>query len=128
MSSIHSAASALQAFSTGMQVTAHNIANTNTPEFRASSTVLAESAPPGGVYVADVQQSSTSGGYIQSLQPVENPETGRLDTQWQTVEASNTDLAREMVDMISWQRGYEANAVVIRTHDDMSGVLLDMVV
>ena len=126
--SITTAASALQAFATGMQVTANNIANMNTPGFQAGSAVLAESAPPGGVGVVDVQQRTANAGYIQTLQPVEHPDTGQLAMEWQTVEASNTDLAREMVDMIAWQRGFEASAAVIRTYDDMNGVLLNMVV
>ncbi|GAB7079098.1 flagellar basal body rod C-terminal domain-containing protein [Megalodesulfovibrio paquesii] len=120
--------SALQSFSVGMQVTANNIANVNTPEFRASQIHLAEAAGSGGVAVADITQSTTNGGYVQSLQPLENPETQQMEVQWQTVPASNTDLVREMVDMISWQRGFEANIATIHTIDEMNGVVLDMVV
>ena len=37
-----------------------------------------------------------------------------------------TDLGREMTQMISTQRTYEANAQVVRTGDAMLGTLLDL--
>lgn len=43
------AGSALQAFSTSQQVTAHNVANVNTESFKASRTMFQENGT-GGVY------------------------------------------------------------------------------
>jgi flagellar hook protein FlgE len=37
-----------------------------------------------------------------------------------------TDLTKEMTDMISTQDGFEAQAPVIKTEDQMMGTLLDM--
>lgn len=119
--------SALQAFSTGMQVSAHNIANVNTDEFHASRARFAEAEGSRGVTVSSIQETTQPGGYVQSLRPTRDAESGRVDAQWRTVEASNTDLAREMVGMISYQRGFQANTAVVRTMEQMQGTLLDMI-
>lgn len=42
------------------------------------------------------------------------------------LESSNTDLATEMVGLITSQRGFEANLATIRTQDKMLGSLLDI--
>ena len=42
------------------------------------------------------------------------------------VNPGGTDLGREMTQMISTQRTYEANAQVVRTGDAMLGTLLDL--
>jgi flagellar basal body rod protein FlgG len=42
------------------------------------------------------------------------------------LQASGTDLAREMVDMMVSQRSFEANVRSIQTADDMLGVVLDI--
>ncbi len=119
--------SALGAFGTGMAVTANNIANVNTNGFRASRTHLETGPQDQGVRVAEIRESTTPGPLVPSLERVEDPDTGRVSTEYQYVEGSNTDLAREMVDMISTQNAYDANAAVIRTESEMSGTVLDLI-
>ena len=100
---------ALDAFSTVQAVSANNIANVNTDEFRASSVAL-ESGPGGqGVEVAAIQESTTPGSFVGG------------------VETSNVDLGREMVDMIRTGHAFSANTAFIRASEEMTGHLLNMV-
>lgn len=101
--------SALSALSTVQEVSANNIANVNTDGFKASS-VLLETGPEGqGVNVGAIQESTAPGTVIGD------------------VETSNTDIGREMVDMITTSHAFSANAAAIRTSEQMTGHLLNMV-
>ena len=120
--------SALNAFSTSMQVTANNIANVNTDGFKHSRAELETGPGDQGVRVADIRQSTQAGPLVESLVRVEDQVTGQVSTEYQYVEGSNTDLAREFTHMIMTQRGYEANAQAIRAQDEMLGSLMDMMV
>ncbi|WP_419787583.1 flagellar basal body rod protein FlgC [Pseudodesulfovibrio sp.] len=101
--------SALSAIGVDQQVAANNMANMNTDGFKASS-VEFESGPEGqGVRVADIRQSTTAGPLVNG------------------VEGSNTDVGREMVDMISRADSFSANVAAIRASDEMTGHLLNMI-
>jgi flagellar hook protein FlgE len=55
------------------------------------------------------------------------PETGnRGKMLGGSLESSNVDLAREFTNLIIFQRGYQANAKVINTQDQLSQVLLNI--
>jgi len=43
-----------------------------------------------------------------------------------TVEDSNVDLTKELVDMISAQRNYQANAQTIKTQDQVMQTLVNL--
>lgn len=116
---------ALTALSVGTAVNANNIANVNTDGFKHSRAQF-ETGPDGqGVSVAEIRQSTTPGPLVPSLQRVEDPVTGYVDTQYQYVEGSNTDLARELVGMSVYQRAFEANVAAIRTWDEMTGTVIN---
>ena len=100
MVSIHTGLSALNAFATGVQGTAYNIANINTAGFQPVS--VDYRSPP-----ADTTVSAT-------------PAAG------QSLPVSHVNEAREMTKLIVNQRSFEANAVVIRTSDDLIGTLIDL--
>lgn len=101
--------SALTAMSTRQEVTANNIANVNTDGFKSSSVAL-ETGPGGqGVRVSAIQESSAPGAVVNGI------------------ETSNTDLAGEMVDMITTGHAFSANAVAIRASEEMTGHLLNMI-
>ncbi len=119
--------SALTAFGTSMAVTANNIANINTNGFKASQTHLETGDQGQGVQVSEIRRSTSEGPLVPSLERVENAETGEVSTEYQYVEGSNTDLAREMVGMMSTQNAYDANAAAIRTQDQMTGTVLDLI-
>ena len=43
-----------------------------------------------------------------------------------TLEQSNVDMAKEIIDTILIQRGFQSNLKVIQTEDEMLGSLLDI--
>lgn len=128
MSTIDTSVSALNALSTRAQVTANNIANVNTDGFKASRADLETGYGGQGVQVSAITQDTSTGPMVQSLLPVENPATGRIETEYQWVEGSNTDISREMVNLMTTERAYQANATTIRTWDEMIGTVLDELV
>ncbi len=108
--------SALNAFATRTNVAAHNIANVNTDGFQAQRAELETIPNDAGVRVAGLTTDQTPG----ALKP------GMTTAGHATyVAASNTELPREMVSLMTSQRAFEANAAVIRTQDEMVGTLLD---
>jgi flagellar basal-body rod protein FlgC len=93
-------AQAMQAFGTALDVTANNIANVSTEGYHAKSAVLAEGSSGQGVQVAGVSVSKAEG----------------------------VDLTREMTGMMFAERGFEANATVVRAAEETTGHILDLIV
>ena len=117
-------ASALGAFGVEMLVRANNIANVNTPGFQAQNLSLMTGNQDQGVMVGLISTDKTPGPPIPGLVAIN--QDGREVFSPGYLEGSNTDIAREYVHMTGIQRAYEANAIAIRTVDDMTGMLLDM--
>ena len=112
---VNSTLSALQAYRKSMGVTANNIANVNTEEFKKSRATMTESV--NGVVEVDVKKVNTPGHRYQELegdQPVEK-------------ETSNVSLEEELPDLMVTQRTYEANLKVLQTRDKMLGSMLDII-
>ena len=107
--------SALQAFSRQVQVSANNVANSLSDDFKASR---ARNVEGKNGQVATVISKDESQGPM-----VENPTA----TDGSLKELSNTDIATEMVQQISAQRGFEANTKPIQTWDEAVGALLDVI-
>ena len=113
MVSLHTGLSALNAFATGVQGTAYNIANVNTAGFKPVS-VDYQSGRPADQGVrpvvtrppADTAASATPAG--------------------QSPPVSHVNEAREITKLMVNQRSFEANAVVIRASDDLIGTLIDL--
>lgn len=106
--------SALQAYGRKMGVSAHNVANVNTDEFKKSQAVITEAQNDSvKVSISQAGAQGSLGSETQGGQPVQR-------------ELSNTDLAEEFTQQIVTQRGFEANAHTIRTHDDMLGTVIDI--
>jgi len=112
--SMQSAATALTAFQKKLNVTADNIANVNTDEFKKTRVTMKE-GENGGVE-AETQQIETR-GYIKRDQ-----ESGIT----RETESSNVDLPEEMVELTLSRRGCETNLKSIQTSDEMLGSLLDI--
>ncbi len=104
--------SALKAYSTKLETTAGNLANINTPGNKAGRVETIE-APSGGVSVSLSKNPSTA-------QPQNTPEN-------QSAQVSDVDLATEIVDLTTTQRGYEANLKVLQTSDETLGKVLDII-
>lgn len=111
---VSSALTAISAFQKRMGVTANNVANVDTDEFKKSRVNMDE-GPHGGVKVS-VQQIDTPGI---------TKETIRGGTLEET-ESSNVDLAEEFTDMIVTKAGYTANLKTVSTQNEMLGSLIDM--
>ena len=106
--------SALTAFRKKMDVTANNIANILTDEFKKSRVTFKETSP---------------GGVAAMIDRVETPgvpkETIREDHA-ELVESSNVDLGEELTDMIPTQTAYTATLKTLKVQDEMMGSLLDV--
>ena len=109
MSGVYSIAlSGMEAAQAQLAVGANNIANANTPGFRASRVDLVELSG-GGVGVAGTTVDSTPGATGPDGKPL-----------------SNVDLASELVGIGRDETLYDASAMVVRTADRMTGSLLDV--
>lgn len=100
---VSSPLSAIRAFTRGLMVSANNVANSRTSDFRPSDTVYL-SQESGGVR-AEVTQP-----------PDAPPGPG-----------NGVDLVEETVNQISDHQAIKANMAVIRASDKTLGVLLDTV-
>ncbi len=109
-----SGTAALKAFQKKMDVTANNVANVNTDEFKKSRVTMSE---------------GSNGGVTATIDQVDSPgipkETVR-NGEPAVTESSNVDLAEELTEMITTETAYKANAKAVQTHDQMIGALLDL--
>ena len=118
--------SALGALSVSLQVSANNLANVNTHGFKQSDVRFGTGPGDQGVRISEIRKDATPGSPVEA--PV-YPIVGRQYEQhsgW--VESSNTDVARQFVDMINTSHAWSANVATIRTADEMMGTLINTVV
>ncbi|MDR3358058.1 MAG: flagellar basal-body rod protein [Desulfovibrio sp.] len=136
-------AQALNSYSVGMAVTAHNVANVNTSDFKPQTAVFATGQDGVGVRLETIFQDNG----LARPRPLDMADSLASPTDlygWAVVNAaiapdgdangmspefinpSGTDFGREMVNMIVAQYSFGANAVAIRSADDMAGTLLDI--
>ncbi|MDA3901857.1 MAG: flagellar basal body protein [Desulfuromusa sp.] len=104
--------SALNALSTKQSVTANNIANSETKEFKKSTTVLEE---------------GLSGAVSTKIQPVNTPGTMVNQPDGSLEEMSNVDLIQETTDMITTRHAYEANLKALKININMEDAVLDLI-
>ena len=125
--SMQSGVSGLRVHKTKMDVIANNIANVNTNGFQSSSVSLAESFSQtieqarndrnamqvgSGVSIAAINRSTAQGA--------QRVVDGEIETM------SNTDLTKEITDMIITQRSFEANARSVTMADVMLEELVNL--
>jgi len=110
--SINTSISALQALGTKQSVTANNIANSETAEFKKSRTVLEEGA---------------TGAVSAKVQPVNTPGTPVTLPDGSVEETSNVDLAQEVTEMIPTKHAYAANLAALKTTAEMEDSVLDLI-
>ncbi len=115
VTSIHNNVSALQAFSRKIGVSANNVANSLSDDFKKSRALNVEGQ--NGQVKSDITVIDTPGPLVED--PLSK--TGELK------ELSNTDIAEEMVNQISASYGFKANAKVIQTYEETIGSLIDMI-
>ena len=106
--------SALSAFRKKLDVTANNIANTLTDQFKKSRVTMEEASPNGVKAVVDRVET-------QGL-----PKESIIDGESVTVESSNVDLSEELPELAVTRTAYGANLKTLKTQNDMLGSLLDI--
>ena len=114
MDSVSSSLSAIRAFGTKMEVTANNVANANSREFKKSRADLTEGF--GGDVEVEISRVDTPGAIVSEFS----------DGEMIDRELSNVQLEEEMTQMIMTQRCYEANLEATKTKDEMLGTLVDI--
>lgn len=131
-SSMDIGASALSAFGVGMQTMTHNVANVNTAGFNPQRAEYSDIAGNRGTRLDTVFQGDGIAGQDGTRTSYEELRRRARDmgaaegAPLEGVFPSGTSLEREMTDLVSMPHAYEANAQVVRTADDMLGVILDM--
>jgi len=98
----------------GLGVTADNIANVNTAEFKKSRATLAEGA--SGAVQVNIERVNTPGYRFSEME-----EDAVVEK-----ESSNVQLEEELPQMMITRRSYEANLKALQTYDEMLGSVLDI--
>ncbi|MDR3640782.1 MAG: flagellar basal body rod C-terminal domain-containing protein [Humidesulfovibrio sp.] len=96
---ISASVQALGALDVSLQATANNIANVSTEGFRSARADFSDGPGGQGVQVASISRADSSG----------------------------VDLPREMVGLMQVDQAYTANASMIRTADETTGTVLNMI-
>ncbi len=109
-----SALSGVQAGSRLLGVSAHNIANALTDDFKRTQATFQESSA-GGVVVSLTQDQRPGPQFSTGDDPLSNRQ------------GSNVDLAEELVHTLEVTRIIEANLASIRAQDNALGSLLDII-
>jgi flagellar basal-body rod protein FlgC len=115
----HAALSALGAFFRKMDVTANNIANSQTNNFKKSRVEM-EEVYPSGVKVS-ISRVNTPGD------PLPPDEALPPDERDQNLESSNVNIAEELVDLIVTEHAFSANIKTIQTKDEMEKQRIDII-
>ena len=115
ISSVNSSISALKAFGEKMGVTANNVANVESEEFKKSRAVLTEGAQ--NEVRVEIEKIETSGPIISKIEDGKMVET----------ELSNTDLVEEIPQSIITQRNFEANLKSIQAQEETLDSFFDII-
>lgn len=126
---LYTAVSGLRAASTRVNASANNIANAGTV-----GRVGAQEGEADRAFQAQaVQQTSVPGGGTRATITNRNPATqtifapdSPLANAQGLVDAPNVDLGEELVNQITAEAAFKANAAVIRSVDDQQDDLLDI--
>ena len=115
ISAIGNTISALNAYVTGLNVKANNIANADSEDYKKSRATYIEGEN------GDVTVEISKVGLESELLAMSGTDT--------TAEPipSNVELAEEIPSMMVDQNGFEANLSVIKTKDQMLGTILDII-
>ena len=116
----------MNAFSTGMAVTAHNVANVSTSGFAPSRAVYSSNADNQGASFETALQSTGSSATDDTWAASSAVYDVTSGLPLEAAAPSGTDISTEITQMISTQHAYEANAQVVSASNSMLGTLLDI--
>jgi len=115
-----------------MDVTAENLANAQSTNYRRKEVVLQQAPSAGGSFGATLDAASSRGvevaGVVQDASPgkrMYDPGNPAADAQGY-VTMPNVDSVTEMVDLIGSSRAYEANVTAMQTAKTMFSKTLDL--
>ncbi|MDR2390821.1 MAG: flagellar basal body protein [Planctomycetota bacterium] len=123
VNSLQTSMSAIRANQFRLDVSANNVANVNTSEFRASEVAATDAAYVNSIG-AGVRIAAT---YASPRQGPATIDAAAGATSQGTLEQSNTDLVTEMTNQMNSRNAYTANIAAGRTQMDVSQTLLDLV-
>jgi flagellar basal body rod protein FlgG len=113
ISGISASLSGLNAFGKKLSNSANNIANSNTPGYKKTESIIGED----GVGLPEL-----------SLKRIDTPGPLLVESDGTITKQSNVDLAEELTQTMVAQRGYEANLKALKAQSDMLGSALDILV
>ncbi len=114
----------MNAFSTGMQAVAHNIANVNTAGFDPLSVRYATGAAGEGVSVGSIRGAQQF--HVAWAEGDSSSLSRGAGLPPEALAPSGTDVAHEFATMISTEHAFAANAAMGRVWDEMLGAVLDV--
>lgn len=125
-------ASGLQAFQRGLDVSAHNVANALTNNFRPQQAQFQEGSP-NGVVVTISQSGSQLANAVNNTgnngttnpNNAPNNNTANLNNA-NILQTSGTDLNTEIVNQIQYQAGFNFSARIVQTNDEILGTLVNL--
>ncbi len=118
VNALHSALAGIMTHAEKAAVSAHNVANINTDEFKAlSSTIGSNSAGNPQLHVSESTAECPVYPVTEGSPPAEPYRS-----------LSNVDLAKEIVDIKIASYGYSANVTMAAASSDMVGSILDIIV
>lgn len=106
---------ALRAFSKKMAVSANNVENAETDEFKKSRAHIQE-GDRNDVRV-EIEQDESPGPVVFEDRDGEMVER----------ELSNSDIGEELTQTITTLNGYKANLKMVKAQDEMIGTLIDLI-
>lgn len=109
ISNISPSLSALNASSTKLNETAHNVANANTDGYQPSRTLIEENVDGQGVRARTIRDTSDISDEAKAQLP------------------SNVDYGKEAVESISAVHMYTANLETIKAEDSLVDTTLDLI-
>ena len=117
---------ALNAFGTGLQSTAHNLANVLTAGFKAGRVTYADLPHQSGTVARGPEKLSVQGPLVPHGPGLPPSAAWNPAIPAGFVEGSTTDVVTEMTNLITISRAYQANAKVVPTVDSMLGMAINL--
>ena len=121
--------SAFSAYGAGLNNTAHNLANTSTNNFKAGRMNYNEAPQQPGVKATgpqQMQQASGQGTMVPTGPGLPPPPGTDPGLGIGFTPGSNTDVATEMVGLITTSQGYQSNAKTINTANELLGTIVNL--
>ena len=125
-SALYPSLTALSAFGTGIQSTAHNLANVLTDGFKYGRVTYSDLPRQSGTAANGPVKLDVSGPLVPYGPGLPPPRGYHPDLPAGLVEGSNTDIATEMINLIITSRAYQANAKVVPIVDSMLGMVINL--